>query len=269
MVSERDQMTARVDGIGAAGVAKLRESRVLVVGAGGLGSPVLAYLAAAGVGTIGISDDDRVELSNLQRQVIHPEANLGQVKSASAARTLAALNSAVTVRPEPHLTPANAAALIGAYDLVVDATDNFPAKYLISDTASGLNVPDMWGTLVGMSFQASLFADGLTLRDLYPSPPPEGSTATSATNGVLGAVCGQAGSLMAGEVVKYLTGVGTPLIGKLLIVDAAAAKWNVVDFTAAAPAPLAAPAPPSAPAPLAAPAPPSVPPTPNPKKESD
>lgn len=230
MVAQRDVMTARVDGIGEAGIDRLRAGRVLVVGAGGLGSPVLAYLAAAGVGTIGISDPDRLEPSNLQRQVIHPESRLGEVKSISAARTVCALNSEIAVRVEPGMTSENACEIARGYDVVIDATDSFSSKYLLSDCCTALEIPHVWGTLVGMSFQVSVFAQGRTLRHLYPDPPPPDSTPSSRTVGVLGGVCGQAGSLMATEVIKLITGAGTPLIGRLLIVDAAAGKWNVVAF---------------------------------------
>lgn len=231
MVSERDRLTAQVAGIGAQGIAKLQAARILVVGAGGLGSPVLAYLAAAGVGTIGISDPDCLEESNLQRQVIHGVKRLGQVKSHSAATTIKYLNPQVNVEIQAKICPSTAVSICRQYDLVVDATDNFDSKFLLSDTCYALNIPHIWGTLVGMSFQLSVFAQGKRLRDLYPHPPQTGqSTPTSAENGVLGAVCGQAGSIMATEAIKYLTGAGTTLIGKLLIVDAAAGKWNLLDF---------------------------------------
>lgn len=230
MSPDRDRPTALVDGIGEAGISALRGARILVVGAGGLGSPVLGYLAAAGVGTLGICDDDVVEESNLQRQIIHNSKRLGQVKSASAARSVTDLNPAIRVQIESRLVPDNALRVCSLYDAVVDATDNFATKYLISDTCRELGIPHIWGTLVGMSFQVSVFTDGLTLRDLYPVAPPEGTTVSSATHGVLGAVCGQAGSIMATEVVKLLTGAGTLLCGKLLIVDAGAGKWNVIDF---------------------------------------
>lgn len=231
MVSERDRLTAQVTGIGEAGIVALQAARVLVVGAGGLGSPVLAYLAAAGVGTIGISDDDLVEESNLQRQVIHGANRLGQVKSQSAAASVKHLNPQIKVEIQPKINPQNAEEICSQYDLVVDATDNFSAKYLLSDTCYRLGIVDVWGTLVGMDFQISVFAQGTQLRDLYPAPPAAGQvTRTSAEYGVLGAVCGQAGSIMASETIKWLTKAGKPLIGKLLVVNAAAGKWNLVDF---------------------------------------
>ena len=233
MVFERDRLTATVDGIGECGIDSLQAARVLVVGAGGLGSPALAYLSAAGVGTLGISDPDRVEQSNLQRQVIHPASSLGQIKSVSAAATVHSLNPNVRVQLEPKIAPDNARTIISAYDLVSGATDNFSAKYLLADTCAEAGRPHLWGTLVAMNFQISVFAKGLTLRDLYPVAPPEGTTPTSRINGVLGAVCGQAGSILATEAIKMIVGVGEPLIGKLLIVDAASGKWNVVHFGSA------------------------------------
>lgn len=235
MVAQRDQMTALVAGIGEAGVAALQQAKVLVVGAGGIGSPVLAYLAAAGVGTLGISDDDVVEESNLQRQVIHQAKHVGQVKSWSAQQSLAALNPAVQVHRLPHLSAANATQICQQFDVVVDATDNFAAKYLLSDTCQDLHLPHVWGTLVGTSFQASVFIPPLSLRDIYPTVPAPGTTLTSATAGVLGPVCGQLGSILATETIKVLTNLGRALVGKLLVVDAAGAKWNVIDFSGASP----------------------------------
>ena len=230
MVAQRDEMTARIPGIGAEGIDALRAARVLVVGAGGLGSPVLAYLAAAGVGTRGISDPDRLEESNLQRQVIHSSRRLGMVKAESARLTVQALNPEITVHLHDKIVDGESDDVIAAYDIVVDATDNFAAKYAISDACARLGRPHVWGTLVGMTFQASFFDRGITLRDLYPVVPEQGTTASSATEGVLGAVCGQGGSLLATETLKWITGVGDLLCGKLLIVDARAGKWNVVPF---------------------------------------
>ena len=229
MVAQRDIMTARIPGIGESGIEKIRAAKVLVVGAGGLGSPVLAYLAAAGIGTIGISDPDHREESNLQRQVIHGASHLGMVKAESAKMTVHALNPEIRVKVEPKIIDGQSDETIAAYDFVVDATDNFTAKYAISDTCARVGRPHMWGTLVSMSFQASLFTDGVTLRDVYPEPPTV-ETMSSKTVGVLGAVCGQGGSVLATECLKWVTGVGDLLIGRLLIVDAAAGRWNVVPF---------------------------------------
>ena len=229
MVAQRDIMTARIPGIGESGIEKIRAAKVLVVGAGGLGSPVLAYLAAAGIGTIGISDPDNLEESNLQRQVIHGVARLGMNKAESAKITVLALNPDIQVNIEPKIIDGQSDETVAAYDFVVDATDNFTAKYAISYTCARVGRPHMWGTLVSMSFQASLFTDGLTLRDIYPEPPTV-ETMSSKTVGVLGAVCGQGGSVLATECLKWVTGVGEPLIGRLLIVDTAAGRWNVVPF---------------------------------------
>lgn len=230
VVDERDKMTAMIPGIGQSGIDALRRSKVLVAGAGGLGSPVLFYLAAAGVGTLGISDPDIVDESNLQRQIIHATARIGCNKADSAAQAIAALNPAVATIKEPAITADNAADIVSGYDIVVDATDNFDAKYVLSDSCREAGIAQVWGTLVGMDYLVSLFDDGLSLRDLYPTAPPRGSTPTSADIGVLGAVCGQAGSVMATEVIKHITGVGTRLLGRVLIGDGRDARWNVVDF---------------------------------------
>lgn len=213
-----------------------------MVGAGGLGSPIIAYLAAAGVGlstaggTLGIADGDTVSLSNLGRQVIHPFNHQGEPKTASAAATVRALNPEVNVCEEPALDAQNAAAIIAQYDLVVDATDTFASKYLISDTCAKLARPLVWGSAVGANFEVSVFSPevGTCLRTLYPTPPPPASTPDSATAGILGPVCGQAGSLMSTEVLKMVSGWGEPLIGRLVIGNARMGKWNVVDYSARA-----------------------------------
>lgn len=230
MVDARDQMTAKIDGIGVAGVAALKRAKVLVVGAGGLGSPVLAYLAAGGIGTIGISDNDIVEESNLQRQIVHTTGRIGMKKTQSAQHFITDINPAIATVVEPPITPDNACDICSRYDIVVDATDNFDTKYTLADACHATATPEVWGTLVGMDYQVSLFCDGLSLRDLYPAPPPHGATPTAAQVGVLGAVAGQAGSVMATEVIKHITSVGRTLRGRLLIGDGAAGRWNVVDF---------------------------------------
>ena len=228
-----------IPGFGASGQDRVMSAKVLVVGAGGLGSPIIAYLAAAGVGlsaaggALGIADGDTVSLSNLGRQVIHPFTRQGELKTASAAATVRALNPEVNVSAEPSLDAQNAAAIISRYDLVVDATDTFASKYLISDTCAKLSRPLVWGSAVGTNFEVSVFspAVGTCLRTLYPTPPPPESTPDSATVGILGPVCGQAGSLMATEVLKMVAGWGEPLIGRLVIGDARRGKWNVVDYS--------------------------------------
>ncbi|WP_299296081.1 ThiF family adenylyltransferase [uncultured Mobiluncus sp.] len=234
-----------IPGFGASGQERVSSAKVLVVGAGGLGSPIIAYLAAAGVGlspaggVLGIADGDTVSLSNLGRQVIHPFNRQGEPKTASAAATVRALNPEVNVSEEPPLNPQNAAAIIAQYDLVVDATDTFASKYLISDTCAKLARPLVWGSAVGANFEVSVFSPevGTCLRTLYPTPPPPASTPDSASAGILGPVCGQAGSLMATEVLKVVSGWGEPLIGRLVIGNARMGKWNVVDYSARAAAP--------------------------------
>lgn len=215
--------------IGELGQRRLLGARVLMVGAGGLGAPVLLYLAAAGVGTIGIVDDDVVEASNLQRQVIHNTASVGAAKVDSAAEAIAALNPDVkVVRHRERLTSANVDEVFGGYQLVVDGADNFPTRYLVSDAAARAGIPVVWGSILRFGAQVSVFwsrpvADrevvGVTLRDLFPSPPPPGSTPAARDVGVLGALCGQAGSLMAAEAIKLITGAGDPLFGRVAVFD--------------------------------------------------
>lgn len=213
--------------VGMAGQQRLKHSRVLVIGAGGLGSPVLLYLAAAGVGVLGIVDFDRVEDSNLQRQVIHRVSGLGQPKAESAARAIAELNPWVKV--EPHLSPLtvdNACALIADYDLVIDGTDNFATRYLINDACVLAKKPYVWGSIYRFEGQASVFWEqapggvGLNYRDLYPAPPPPELAPSCSEGGVLGIVCASIGAVMATEAVKLITGVGDSLLGRLAVYDA-------------------------------------------------
>ena len=210
--------------IGATGQRRLKNARVLVIGAGGLGSPVLLHLAAAGVGTLGIVDDDRVEASNLQRQIIHTTADVGRRKVDSARDAIAALNPRVQVDVHPYrLTEHNAVQLIGRYDLVIDGADNFTTRYLVSDAAELAGRPHVWGSILRFAAQVSVFwaAYGPTYRDLYPDVPPPESAPTCGEAGVLGALCGVAGSMMAAEAVKLLTGTGRCLLGRLSIFDLA------------------------------------------------
>ncbi len=218
--------------LGAVGQRRLLAARVLVVGAGGLGAPVLQYLAAAGVGHLGIVDDDVVDASNLQRQVIHTLADVGRPKVDSAAEKIAALNP--DVRVERHLVrldAANARDLVAGYDLVLDGTDNFPTRYLVSDVCAELGVPVVWGSILRFDAQISVFwsrpndgRPGVTLRDVFPTPPPAGTTPSCGEAGVLGAMCGQVGSLMAAEAVKLVTGAGDPLLGRVLVLDVLGAR---------------------------------------------
>ena len=224
---------------GIAGQRRLRGAKVLVLGAGGLGSPALLYLAAAGVGTIGIVDFDRVEVSNLHRQVIHSDASVGRSKVASAAAAVAALNPGVRVVPhELRLTEENAAAVFADYDVVLDGTDNFPTRYLANDTCVALGIPLVWASVLGFAAQIAVFwpaGGGPHLRDLFPNPPEPGSVPNCAEAGVIGAVCGQVGSIMAGEAIKLLTGVGEPLLGRLLVIDALAGRWDELPLLPASP----------------------------------
>ncbi|MEP6478493.1 MAG: ThiF family adenylyltransferase [Rhodoglobus sp.] len=210
-------------GFGAEAQQRLADARVLVVGAGGLGSAVIPALAAAGVGTIGIVDDDRVELSNLPRQLIHGEADVGSAKVASAAATVAALNPATTVEQyEFALDAPTAIALFADYDLVVDGSDNFPTRYLVNDAAQGAGIPIVWGAVSQYGGQAGASNAPHTpdYRDLFPAPPTPGSVLSCEVGGVLPTVCATIGSIMATEVVKILTGVGTPLYGRVTAMDA-------------------------------------------------
>lgn len=222
-----------IPGIGEEGQRRLLAARVCVVGAGGLGSPVLLYLAAAGVGTLAVLDDDRVEAVNLQRQVLHAEAALGTGKAESAVARLHALNRGIRLTALPHrLDAASAGGLLAGYDVIVDATDNHPTRYLIADVCADLGIPVVWGAVGVTRAQVSVFwsrprtpegaVPGLTLRDLHPEPPDPATWTTAAQVGVLGSLCGQAGTLMATEVVKLVTGAGDPLFGRVAYLDALA-----------------------------------------------
>ncbi len=223
--------------VGPLGQRRLANAKVLVVGAGGLGSPALLYLAAAGVGTIGIADDDVVDVSNLQRQVVHTDADVGRVKVDSARDRVLATNPHVTVRTHPvRLTSANALDLVAGYDLVVDGADNFPTRYLVDDACARLGKPDVWGSILGFDGQVAVFwaPHGPTYRDLFPAAPSPGSVADCATGGVLGALCASVGSVMATETVKLICGIGEPLVGRLLVLDALGARWRTIAVRPAA-----------------------------------
>ncbi|MGC5167790.1 ThiF family adenylyltransferase [Luteimicrobium sp. DT211] len=227
-------------GVGLAGQQRLRDARVLVVGAGGLGSPVLLYLAAAGVGTLGIVDDDVVDTSNLHRQVIHGDAQVGRPKVGSARDAVARVNP--HVRVEEHgvrLDASNAVDLLARYDVVVDGTDSFDARYLVSDAAEVVGVPVVWGAIHQYSGQVAVFAarglgdaPGVTYRDVFPEPPPPGTVPDCATAGVFGVVCGTVGTAMATEVVKLVTGVGRTLLGRLAVYDALDGEWRYLTVRA-------------------------------------
>ena len=220
--------------VGGLGQARLKAARVLVVGAGGLGCPLALYLAAAGVGTIGIVDDDVVELSNLQRQVAHTTGRIGAAKARSAAE------AATSINPEVHidvhamrLTPDNAAALLGGYDIVCDGSDNFATRFLVADACVLGRRTLVSAAVLRFEGQLSVFkphadAAGPCYRCLYPEPPPEGEVPTCSEAGVLGAVTGVMGTLQATEVLKEILGVGESLSGRLLIWDALATRFRIV-----------------------------------------
>jgi adenylyltransferase/sulfurtransferase len=208
--------------VGMAGQERLRAARVLCVGAGGLGSPVLQYLAAAGIGRIGIVDDDVVDETNLQRQVIFATSDVGRRKVEVAAERISALNPQVAVDAVPvRLGAENARALVRLYDVVVDATDTFASRYLINDACRLEGKPDVYGSIFRFDGQVSVFApDGPCYRCLFPEAPPAGTVPTCAEGGVLGALAGIVGTWQAGEALKLVLGIGTPLIGRLLLIDA-------------------------------------------------
>jgi molybdopterin-synthase adenylyltransferase len=220
-----------LDEIGEEGQARLLAARVLVIGAGGLGSPLLLYLAAAGVGTLGIVDDDRVELSNLQRQVIHATASLGRSKVASAAASLAAIDPAVRLElHDERLDDGNVGRLVAGYDIVADGSDNFATRYLLNDSCAALGKTLVSGALLRFEGQLSTFKphagpDHPCYRCLFPEPPPPGTTPRCEEAGILGAVAGVVGTLQAAEVLKEILGLGESLSGTLLLYDALATSF--------------------------------------------
>jgi adenylyltransferase/sulfurtransferase len=226
--------------VGGPGQQALKRARVLVVGAGGLGSPLLLYLAAAGVGALGIVDDDEVALSNLQRQVLHATADVGRPKTSSAAEAIARLNPHVTVTAVPErLTADNARALVRGWDVVADGSDNFATRYAVSDACCLEKKPLITAALG--AFDATLTTlrpfeagpDGEpnpTYRCLFPAAPPPGAVPACAEAGVLGALAGVAGSLMALEVIRAIVGFGTPLVGRLLMIDARAMRFETLGY---------------------------------------
>ena len=217
--------------IGEIGQRRLKNARVLVVGAGGLGSPVLLYLAAAGVGTLGIVDDDTVELSNLQRQVLHGVGDIGHTKLDSARAAVTELNPLVRIRlHDTRLNASNALTVFADYDLVVDGSDNFATRYLIDDAAALLGKPTVWGAVHRFDGQVSVFWDqhGPTYRDLYPDAPPAGSAPSCGEAGVFGMLCAAVGSVMVVEVVKLITGIGQSLLGRVSLFNALTASWREI-----------------------------------------
>src|SRR5919107_354809 len=217
--------------IGVEGQQKLLNAKVLVIGAGGLGSPALLYLAAAGVGALGIIDDDAVDLSNLQRQVIHGVADVGRPKIESARDAIAALNPLVDVRlHNVRLDASNALELFADYDLILDGADNFATRYLVNDAAAILGKPYVWGSIFRFDGQVSVFWEkhGPTYRDLYPEAPPAGSVPSCGEGGVFGMLCAAVGSLMVTEAVKLITGVGRSLLGRVALYDALGGSWREI-----------------------------------------
>lgn len=217
--------------IGAPGQRRLKNAKVLVIGAGGLGAPALLYLAAAGVGTIGIVDDDVVDLSNLQRQVIHGVSDVGRPKIESARDAIAELNPLVNVRlHNVRLDSSNALELFREYDLILDGADNFATRYLVNDAAAILGKPYVWGSIFRFDGQVSVFWEkhGPTYRDLYPEAPPAGSVPSCGEGGVFGMLCAAVGSLMVTEAVKLITGVGRSLLGRVALFDALGGSWREI-----------------------------------------
>lgn len=226
--------------IGGAGQQKLKAARILVIGAGGLGSPVLLYLAAAGVGTIGIVDDDVVTLSNLQRQIIHHSAMIGESKTQSAVSTIGQINPHVkVVAHNQRLDPSNVEELFSAYDIIVDGSDNFTTRFLVADQAALLHralVTAAMGRFDGSITVLKPYErapDGSFYphyRDLFPAPPPEGMIPACAEAGVIGALPAILGSLQAMEVIKLITNIGEPLLGRLLLYDALAMRFETINY---------------------------------------
>ncbi|HEX6435239.1 MAG TPA: molybdopterin-synthase adenylyltransferase MoeB [Gemmatimonadales bacterium] len=209
--------------VGLAGQRKLKAARVLTIGAGGLGSPLSLYLAAAGVGTIGIVDFDVVDLTNLQRQIVHGTADLGRLKLESAEARLNDVNPNVRIeKHETRLTSENALEILGEYDIVVDGTDNFPTRYLVNDACVLLGKPNVYGSIFRFEGQASVFyaKEGPCYRCLYAEPPPPGLVPSCAEGGVLGVLPGIIGSIQALETIKWIIGAGDSLVGRLLLFDA-------------------------------------------------
>ena len=219
--------------MGVEGQERLNNAKVLCIGAGGLGSPVLLYLAAAGVGTIGIIDHDRVDASNLQRQIIHAESDIGALKTHSAKAAILDINSSINViTHDEGINRENAIEIISGYDIVVDATDNFATRYLINDACVIANKPCVWGSIYRFDGQASVFwsQHGPCYRCLHPEPPAKELAPNCAVGGVFGVLCGTIGSVQATEVIKIITGVGTPMVGEVLLYNALETTYEKISL---------------------------------------
>ncbi len=217
--------------VGMAGQKRLKNAKVLCVGAGGLGSPALMYLAAAGVGTLGIAEFDTVDESNLQRQIIHGQKDIGRSKAESARDRVLEINPYVTVAlHDVRLDSSNVMEIFAGYDLIVDGTDNFPTRYLVNDACVLLEKPYVWGSIYRFDGQASVFwaEYGPCYRCLYPEPPPPGMVPSCAEGGVLGVLCASIGSIQVTEAIKLLAGIGDPLLGRLMIYDALEMTYHQV-----------------------------------------
>jgi molybdopterin/thiamine biosynthesis adenylyltransferase len=227
-------------GIGGSGQQRLKAARVLVIGAGGLGSPVIAYLAAAGIGTLGVVDDDEVSLSNLQRQLVHRTEDIGRLKTDSAESFVVALNPHVRfVGHALRLDSGNAAPIFAAYDLVLDGSDNFETRLAVAEAAEAAGLPLVSGAVSMFDGQVTVFAPHLVgsngksrprFRDLYPETPDAADLPSCEAVGVLGAVTGVIGTLMAMEAIKLVTGMGEPLLGRLLLYDGRAARFTELGY---------------------------------------
>lgn len=221
--------------VGGSGQQKLKAAHVLVIGAGGLGAPILSYLAAAGVGTLGIVDDDTVSLSNLQRQVIHATDKIGQLKTQSAADSIGAVNPHIRVTQHClRLNATNATEIIEQYDIIVDGSDNFTTRYLLADMCEILRKPLVSGAIGRFDGSVTVLMpyqdNNPSYRDLFPVPPPAGAVPTCAEVGVIGALPGVIGSLQAMEVIKLIAGIGELLVGRLLLYDSLSARFETIRY---------------------------------------
>ncbi len=230
----------RLPGVGEPGQRRLLGARVLILGAGGLGSPAALYLAAAGVGTIGIVDHDRVDITNLQRQILHDVRSVGRNKTESARHTLEALNPDVSVQThQVRLEAAGVLQLLDGYDLVIDGSDNFPTRYLLNDASIRLGIPVVHGSVFRFEGQVSLFdpASGPCYRCLFPQPPSPDLAPNCDEAGVLGVLPGVIGTLQATEALKWLLGIGDPLVGRILLYDALTQRFRTLTFSKSADCP--------------------------------